>query len=183
MANEIEKFDPSKLMNGVKDRIKATFVSLIPDDMWNAMVEKEIYIFTTGKIIPHHDCDYSKKDENGNYIYNDWEERIPYSDKDEYDSWGHVKNPAEISPLRRMIRDSLQEKFQQNLKEFLDGDEYRCAFDQYGKPEISKAIKKILIDNSDTIFVNFMSTIMQSAFSRMRCEVASDVQQILQRNY
>ena len=45
MENQIEKFDPSKLMDGVKDRIKATFVSLIPDDAWNSMVEKELYVF------------------------------------------------------------------------------------------------------------------------------------------
>ena len=36
MENEkaVEKFDPSKLMDGVKDRIKATFVALIPDTQW-----------------------------------------------------------------------------------------------------------------------------------------------------
>lgn len=39
---EIEKFDPSKLMDGVKDRIKATFVSLIPEDAWEQMVKTEV---------------------------------------------------------------------------------------------------------------------------------------------
>lgn len=34
MENQVEKFDPSRLMEGVKDRIKATFVSLIPDTEW-----------------------------------------------------------------------------------------------------------------------------------------------------
>ena len=43
--NEIEKFDPSTLMQGVKDRIKATFVSLIPDAQWETMVQKEIDTF------------------------------------------------------------------------------------------------------------------------------------------
>lgn len=38
---QIEKFDPSKLMDGVKDRIKATFVSLIPDEQWEQMVYAE----------------------------------------------------------------------------------------------------------------------------------------------
>jgi hypothetical protein len=42
MADEIEKFDPSKLMQGVKDRIKSTFVSLIPDDKWDELVKAEI---------------------------------------------------------------------------------------------------------------------------------------------
>lgn len=38
---QVEKFDPSKLMDGVKDRIKATFVSLIPDEQWEQMVNAE----------------------------------------------------------------------------------------------------------------------------------------------
>lgn len=41
MSNEIEKFDPSKLMEGVRDRVKATFVSLIPDAQWEQMVKTE----------------------------------------------------------------------------------------------------------------------------------------------
>jgi len=45
MASEVEKFDPSKLMDGVRDRIKATFVSLIPDEAWNEMVEVEVKKF------------------------------------------------------------------------------------------------------------------------------------------
>lgn len=69
MENQIEKFDPSKLMDGVKDRIKATFVSLIPDDAWNSMVEKELYVFTTGKIIPHHE--YQGTDSEGHAFYRD----------------------------------------------------------------------------------------------------------------
>lgn len=42
MAEEIQKFDPSTLMQGVKDRIKATFASLIPDEQWDQMVKKEV---------------------------------------------------------------------------------------------------------------------------------------------
>jgi hypothetical protein len=45
MVQEIEKFDPSTLMQGVKDRIKATFMSLIPDDKWGEMVDAEIKKF------------------------------------------------------------------------------------------------------------------------------------------
>lgn len=45
MSQAVEKFDPSRLMEGVRDRIKATFVSLIPDDQWETMVQKEIKEF------------------------------------------------------------------------------------------------------------------------------------------
>lgn len=43
MTAEIQKFDPSKLMDG--DRIKSTFVSLIPDDQWDKLVQAEITRF------------------------------------------------------------------------------------------------------------------------------------------
>jgi hypothetical protein len=48
MANEVEKFDPALLMQGVKDRIKATFISLIPDDKWEQMCKTEIDRFFKG---------------------------------------------------------------------------------------------------------------------------------------
>ncbi len=47
--NEIERFDPSALMNGVRDRIKATFVSLIPDQHWGKLVQGEIDSFFSKK--------------------------------------------------------------------------------------------------------------------------------------
>jgi len=158
---QIEKFDPAKLMEGVRDRIKSTFVSLIPDEMWSQMVEKEIYIFTTGKIVPHHEY-------KGDGKYFDWEERVPYEDKDIYDNWGNIKVPAEVSPLRKMIREELSAKFRANLKEYLEGEEYQASYNKYGKPEISKAIKKVLLDNADTIFFGYMESMMQSAFEQMR---------------
>lgn len=169
MGNEIEKFDPSKLMDGVKDRIKSTFVSLIPDEMWNTMVEKEIYIFTTGKIIPHHDYDYGTK------TYNDWEERVPYSDVDIKNEWGSVTQKAECSPLRQMIRDQLREKFQSDLKNYLNGKEYQAVYDQYGTVQVGKAIEEILIKNTDTIFKNFMASVMQKAFDQMRYDIGQHI--------
>ena len=42
MANEVQKFDPSTLMDGVKARIRAEFASLIPDEAWTEMVKKEV---------------------------------------------------------------------------------------------------------------------------------------------
>lgn len=39
--SQLQKFDPSKLMDGVRERIKATFVSLIPDDQWEALCKRE----------------------------------------------------------------------------------------------------------------------------------------------
>lgn len=43
--NQVQKFDPSTLMEGVRDRIKSTFVSLIPDDQWEVMVSRTVEEF------------------------------------------------------------------------------------------------------------------------------------------
>jgi len=53
-TKQIQKFDPAQLMQGVRDRIKSTFVSLIPDDQWEAMVKKESDgFFREKEINPH----------------------------------------------------------------------------------------------------------------------------------
>ena len=44
---QVEKFDPARLMDGVRDRIKATFVSMIPDDQWETLVQKVFDAFLT----------------------------------------------------------------------------------------------------------------------------------------
>ena len=62
MANEIEKFDPSKLMDGVRDRIKATFVSLIPEDHWEKLVQAEI-----DKFFAKYDRDTYRKQSVSNF--------------------------------------------------------------------------------------------------------------------
>jgi hypothetical protein len=177
MDNDLEKtFNPQKLMDGVKDRIKSTFANLIPDNVWENMLEREIYIFTTGKIIPHHECDYSQKDENGNYVYKDWEERIPYSQTHIKDQYGKPTGEDDISPLQQMIRKEIRKKFEENLKEFLNSNDYMTVYNEYGQPAISKAVEEILVKNTDTIFRNFIGSIMQNGFNHMRYETEQMIQ-------
>lgn len=173
MENQVEKFDPSKLMDGVKDRIKSTFVSLIPDDAWEKMVEKEIYIFTTGRIELKSKCNYSKKDENGNYVIEYWEERKPYTQAEITDNWEH-KQYDDISPLQQMIREELRKKFEEDLKKYLDSEEYHGIYDEYGAVQVGKAIEEVLIKNTDTIFKNFMASVMQKAFDQMRYNIGQN---------
>lgn len=45
MENEVTKFDPKQLLNSVRDRIKAEFVGLIPDEEWHKLVEAEVDSF------------------------------------------------------------------------------------------------------------------------------------------
>lgn len=46
---DVQKFNPSDLMDSVREKIKATFVSLIPEDAWTAMIEKVKNDFFTSK--------------------------------------------------------------------------------------------------------------------------------------
>ena len=39
---EVKPFNANDVMQSVKDKIKASFVGLIPDEQWEAMVKKEI---------------------------------------------------------------------------------------------------------------------------------------------
>jgi len=165
--NNVEKFDPSKLMEGVKDRIKATFVSLIPDDQWEKMVEKELYVFTEGRI------KIDRQFIDGRY--QDVEVREPYKQQ----GFAKLENSKEddISPLQRMIREQLRETFKKNLTDFLASAEYQGYWTQYGQPQVSKAVQEILTKNAETVFINFMAGMMQMAMEGMRGQILSSLQQ------
>lgn len=173
MENEIEKFDPSKLMDGVKDRIKATFVSLIPDDAWEKMIEKEIYIFTEGRITYDRKTDWGTTDENGNHPIITEEIRTPYSGKLTKDNWSG-KEEYDISPLQKMIRDALREKFAEDVKAFLDGDDYKTFFDEHGNEKVKKTLEDMLVKNAGSIFVNIISGMMQRGIEQMKYNISNN---------
>lgn len=161
MDNNIEKFDPSQLMEGVKDRIKATFVSMIPDDVWNQMVEREIYIFTEGRI--KQEYDYSTKQYK--------EVRVPYQGDIEKDQWGN-KKPDDISPLQEMIRQGLRDKFKEDLDKYLTSDDYQIFWNEHGTPVVSKAIQEIIVKNSGAILRNVLEELMQRGFENLRASIS-----------
>jgi len=43
--NDIVKFDPAKWIDDVKQKIKAEFVGMVPEDQWDKMVQTEIESF------------------------------------------------------------------------------------------------------------------------------------------
>lgn len=42
---QVTQYDPTKLMDAVRDRIKAEFIGLIPEDVWKKMVDAEVQSF------------------------------------------------------------------------------------------------------------------------------------------
>lgn len=45
MTEAIEKFDPSKLVDQVRERVRNTFAELIPEEEWKKLVQREITFF------------------------------------------------------------------------------------------------------------------------------------------
>jgi hypothetical protein len=45
MADEIAKFDPSAYVTAIRDKVKNALVDMIPDEQWNAMLQREIEAF------------------------------------------------------------------------------------------------------------------------------------------
>lgn len=104
---EIEKFDPSKLMDGVKDRIKATFVSLIPEAAWEEMVKAEISRFFNPKVSWNSDREYRSEFQDlvRKEIENECKNRLKeyLSSPDFYTVWENNGLPATTKAVENMI--------------------------------------------------------------------------------
>lgn len=53
MTDHIQKFDASTVRDAVTDRIKASFLELIPEEAWKGLVATEITAFTEDRRHPH----------------------------------------------------------------------------------------------------------------------------------
>lgn len=63
--NDIKKFDPATLASKVKERVKNSFIDLIPDDEWEKFIKREIKHFMDYRYNPKDDTPFQKliKDE------------------------------------------------------------------------------------------------------------------------
>jgi hypothetical protein len=135
MENQVEKFDPSTLMQGVKDRIKATFVSLIPETQWEVMVQKEIDAFFNS------------------------EETLIFAKKDEQISgqW-HAKKLATLeikqSPFRALVWEHCTNMTTQILKEKITKEYFNEAWPATEETidEKMKSFVKDAIPNAISLF-------------------------------
>jgi len=130
MPNEIEKFDPSTLMEGVRNRIKATFVSLIPDTQWEQMVNVEIEKFFK--------------------IENDWSSSRDNSK----------------SPFIKIVREELDNLARAKCKEMLE--KYTCTVWENNEPAMSDALKKLMEENAQAIFIGMFRSMFQGVVNDLK---------------
>ncbi len=134
MAEEskaIEKFDPSTLMDGVKNRIKATFVSLIPDDQWEVMVKKTADDF------------FTQKDRS------------------------YYNNKTYQSDFDIVIRQVLEEKAKETIKEMLNSPKYQTMWDA-NRVILSDELNKQLVEAAPQMMANIMANMVQNVLSSLR---------------
>lgn len=141
--NEILKFDPSQLMEGVKDRIKTTFVSLIPDEQWDGLVQREIDAFFQ-----------PVKYTNSQSTQQVWRNNVGYVFE------GQEVVEVEMSPFRKLVwafcEDRLKESLKQHVNETYFNDQWPVQQDNL-KAEMKKIIEEAT-PGAIARFFNYMST-------------------------
>lgn len=148
MENQVQNFDPSALMQGVKDRIKATFVSLVPDDKWDEMVKQEIEaFFTPQKLI------FSEQDRN------------------KAGTWSTTRfavMEAEMSPFRFLVWEECTKKCQQFMAEKIQKDIFE---DSYGGYDQKEELKKIIVEAAPLAAAKFFENISLGMASQLQSQI------------
>lgn len=156
MGNEVEKFDPATLMQGVKDRIKATFISLIPDDEWDRMVNSEIDKFfepTKMKIS-------SAGRQSSGYGYG--------NTRDKFESDTIIE--LEMSPFQQIIWDMCAEKAREKLKAKLETEYFENQW-ELKEETINEKLKQVMVEATPLV--------MHKMFEKMTLSAASIAREML----
>lgn len=144
----VEKFDPSQLMQGVKDRIKATFVSLVPDDQWEKMVEREIKAFF---------------EEPQTIVLAETERRNTNS----YHSTKMNQLQVQISPFRALVWQHCGELTFKFLNEKVNMDFFKGA-QWSSEVKVDEDMKKVIEEVAPTAAIRFFQMMIGSAMADLR---------------
>jgi len=152
MENGVEKFDPNTLMQGVKDRIKATFVSLIPDGKWDEMVQKEIDAFFNS------------------------EETLIFAEKDKHKqgSWHSTKYATlEIkqSPFRALVWEHCTEMTLKIIKDKITEDYFKDSWKADCVDD--NKMTKIISEAAPIAAINFFKGLSYNMQSELRNAIQS----------
>lgn len=153
MADEIQKFDPSTLMQGVKDRIKATFVSLIPDEQWEEMVQKEINAFFTPQNFKRIWVD---KKNNPNDYYSS--------------TYKSMESDGTESPFRTLVWDLCFEKTQEILRKKLLDEWFGNSW-PITEENIHENLKEVMVKVTPLAMAKFFENLSFYAVQHLRNEL------------
>ena len=154
--SEIAKFDQANLMQNVRDRIKATFVGLIPDEEWDALVRKEVDAFLN---------------EKANLTFHAYQEKKS--------GWyAQPENPAQIksvdlSPFRAIVWEECASRLQKALGEALRDSLF---VDYYSPLKLTEEAERIIKESGAAIAADFFSRIIGANTQMMYNSIMSEMQ-------
>lgn len=145
-------FNQNDLMQNVKDRIKATFVGLIPDSEWEALVTKEVEAFmkTEANLEFYH---YQKPNTN---FYGGSPEKS-----------AHVMAGG-MTPMRALIWQECASRLREELKKQLL--EFSFIEDSYSG-EFSEEMKRVIGEVGPAVAANFFTTLIQNYGQHLKNEI------------
>lgn len=131
------QFDPKALADQVKQRITASAMMLIPDDMWNKMLESEIADFFGWK----NPKDASTSTYGGSY----------YRDQSD----------TRKTKFQAIVWEELDKVCRVKVKEMLDSKDWSGVWEN-GKCMTSEKVKEMVVAHAPEMFANIMSTAIQN---------------------
>jgi hypothetical protein len=163
--NEVSKFDPSKLMDGVRERIKATFVGLIPDEEWEILVKKEVDAFFSEELIY---VDF-------NQLYN----QALLKRKQNYNSYD-LKKEVDLrvggSMFRQIIWNYCRDKTLQVMTDKVISDYLTDSYEN-GKQSISEEMKKVIENAAPGALLKIIESISKVQMDMMSVNLRNQLQQ------
>jgi hypothetical protein len=154
--SEIAKFDQASLMQNVRERIKATFVGLIPDEEWEALVRKEVDAFLN---------------EKASLTFHAYEEQ-------KHGWYARPEKPAQIksidlSPFRAMVWQECAARLQKALGEALNDE----LFVGHCHPtKLTEEAERIIKESGAAIAADFFSRIISTNISIVQSTIMSEMQ-------
>jgi len=147
----IEKFDPSQLMQGVKDRIKATFVSLIPDEQWEGMVQTEIDSFFNSETKTL----FTLKEESPNSHWGSNVSQKKYS----------FEFTGEMSPFRQMVYMFCVGETNAALNNEMTKQYFTSEFDENTGENINTKMREVIKESLPGAINKFFTDILLNVMS------------------
>lgn len=144
-------FNQNDLMQNVKDRIKATFVGLIPDEEWEALVAKEVKAFVETET----DLEFYHYKEPNRSFYGGHPEKS-----------AHVKANG-MTPLRAIVWQECASRLHEELKKQL----LEYSFANHFDGDFSEEMKGVIEQLGSQIAANFFSTLIQNYGVQLRNEI------------
>jgi hypothetical protein len=144
----LEKFNPQNLMDSVREKIKMSFVGLIPDEEWDKLVKREIDAFFEPQTVK-----YSKKVE-------------AYG----YSTGTTLTAEASESPFRRLVWEHCNDLTVKILKEVITKEYFTDVWTPK-EEDLKPKMVELILETAPQSMLNFFQKVMMDQTQDLRNKV------------